>query len=59
MQRLRNHLEGIAEAFESDRDALDSIVLACAALATMTVVAVVERVDAGVATHCLAVSCDW
>jgi hypothetical protein len=58
MQRLRNHREGIAEALESDRDALDSGLAACAALATIAIVANIERVDAGDETHCLIDSCD-
>lgn len=58
MQRLRNHREGIAEAYRSDRDALDSGLAACAALAAMAIAANIEPVDAGVETHCLWVSCD-
>ena len=46
MQRLRNHLVGIAEACGSDRDALTRSVLACAALATIFIVVVVDRDEA-------------
>jgi hypothetical protein len=46
MQRLRDHREGIAEAFGSDRDALNGVGATCAALATMAIVAIIEWVDA-------------
>lgn len=58
MQRLRNHLVGIAEACGSDRDALNRSVLACAALATIFIVVVVDRGEAEGGTHGGCLSCD-
>ena len=46
-QRLRNHHVGIAEAYWSDRDALDSGLSACAALTAIRIAVIVEWVAAG------------
>ena len=42
IQRLRNRREGIAEAYRSDRDTLNRSVAACAPIATIFIVGVIE-----------------